>query len=457
MNGSAVAHHVTWSTILPVARIPLPRPADPARRRLLGALLGAPVLAAGGLTGCSEEQVAPALEGPIELSVFWWGGTRRAQATERALRLYSARNPRVSFRVTWQAQAGYYDRLATQAAGGNVPDLFQIDDTVLAEYAQRGIALDLSGYVADRRLDVTGLPPGLADYGKLDGRTYGIAAAQTHAAVVYNKDLLRRLDVPEPTTGMSWNDYLDWAARVTRASGGRVAGTMDPSGDQRALWLWLRGKGGKFYQGRQLGFGSGALLEWFETWQRARTDRATPAAALVDRADGSDPTRQLVVTGHTAASFAWSHQLPDLQRYTDDELALVALPGPPAAQWDRAAMYWAGFHGSRHPGVVADVINFLTTNTEAGRILGTERGLPASLPVRRAVTQTLDDPILRRVAALGEALADQVGPAPAPPPKGHAQVRTLLAASARNIRSGRAGARATTSLFMAQAQAALAR
>ncbi|MGC5021526.1 ABC transporter substrate-binding protein [Micromonospora sp. DT47] len=442
---------------MPAARPPLPRPADPARRRLLGALLGVPVLAAGGLTGCSEEQATPTREGPIELSVFWWGSTGRAQATERALRLYSTRNPRVTFRVTWQAQGGYYDRLGTQAAGGNVPDLFQLDDSVLAEYAQRGITLDLSGYVADGRLELSSLPTGLADYGKLDGRTHGVAAAQTHAAVVYNKDLLRRLDVPAPTTGMPWADYLDWAARVTRASVGRVAGTMDPSGDQRALWLWLRGQGGKFYQGRQLGFGSGALLDWFETWQRARTDRATPAAALVDRADGGDVTRQLVVTGHTAASFAWSHQLPELQRYTDDELALTGFPGPPAAQWDRAAMYWAGFHGTRYPGVVADVINFLTTNGEAGRILGTERGLPASRIVRRAVTQTLDDPVVARVAALGESLGEQVGPAPAPPPKGHGQVRALLAASARNIRSGRAGARATTSLFMAQAQAALAR
>ncbi|MFF5175446.1 ABC transporter substrate-binding protein [Micromonospora sp. NPDC000089] len=442
---------------LSAARPPLSRPVDPARRRLLGAVLAVPVLAAGGLTGCSEDRTAPEGTDPIELSVFWWGGTRRAQATERALRLYSSRNPRVRFRITWQAAGGYYDRLATQAAGGNVPDMFQLDDAVLAEYAQRGIALDLTDFVTDGRLDLSGLPTGLADYGRLDGRTFAVAAGQTHPVVVYNRDLLRRLDVRAPVTGMPWADYLDWAARVTRASRGRVAGTMDPSGDQRALWLWLRGLGAKFYQGRQLGFGSAALLDWFETWQQARSERATPATALVDRADGGELNRQLVVTGHTAASFAWSHQLPELQRYTEDELALAGFPGPPAAQWDHAAMYWAGFRGTRHPEVVADVIRFLTTDTEAGRILGTERGLPPSLIVRRAVTQTIDDPVLARVVALGESLATQLGPAPAPPPKGHEQVRKLLVGAARNVRSGRAGARASTSVFMAQAQAALAR
>ncbi|TDC38455.1 extracellular solute-binding protein [Micromonospora sp. KC213] len=439
-----------------VARPPISRPgADPARRRLLGALLAVPALAAGGLTGCREE-ITGRDDGPIELSVFWFGDALRAQTTERALRLYSTRNPRVSFRVTWQGLNGYYDRLATQSTGGNVPDLFQLDESVLTEYASRSITLDLDPYTADGRLDLSGLPPGLAEYGRVNGRVVGVPAGQTHAAVVYNRDLLRRLGVPAPVGAMPWADYVTWAARVTRASNGRVAGTMDPSGDLRALWLWLRGQGARFYQGRQLGFDSALLVDWFELWQRARADRATPAPALVDRADGGEPARQLVVTGHTAASFAWSHQLPELQRHTSDELALVGSPGPPAAEWDRASMYWAGFRGTRQPAVVADVIQFLATDVEAGRVLGTERGLPPDLVVRDAVTRSLTDPVTTRVAALGTAMRGLVGPAPAPPPRGHGRVATLLATSARTIRSGSAGVRATTTRFMAQAQSALA-
>lgn len=426
------------------------------RRRLLGTLAGLPLLATGGLAGCGEEEETRIDDGPIQLSVFWWGGTGRAEATEKALRLYSEQNPRVRFRVTWQGLAGYYDRLATQAAGGNVPDLFQIDDTILTEYAQREIVLDLSGYVADNRLDLGGLPPGLARYGQVAERTMAVPAAQTTAALVYNRDLLRELRVPEPQTGMSWRDHVEWAARVTRASGGRVAGTVDPSGDYRALWLWLRGQGGELYQGRQLGFGAAELLAWFELWQGARSRRATPGAALVEQADSGELARQLVVTGHTAASVVWSHQLPELQRHTGDQLALASLPGSPTAQWARASMYWAAFRGTRHPGVVVDVINFLTTNVAAGRLLGIERGLNASLPVRGFVVDGITDPAQQRVAALGSDLHALLGAAPAPPPRGHAKVRNLLIATAESIRSGRAGARAATSRFMAQANAALA-
>ncbi|GAA4575138.1 ABC transporter substrate-binding protein [Micromonospora coerulea] len=434
-----------------------PAPPRPGvdRRRFLGALGGLP-LVAGGLAGCDAEERAPVDDGPIELSVFWWGGAQRAEATEKALRLYSQQNPRVRFRVTWQDLTGYYDRLATQATGGNVPDLFQIDDTVLAEYAQRQIVLDLSRYVADKRLDLADLPAGLARYGQVDDRTVAVAAAQTGAALVFNRDLLHRLGVPEPRTGMPWREYVEWAGRVTRASGGRVAGTMDPSGDYRALWLWLRGQGGELYQGRQLGFGTAELLDWFELWQVARSHRATPSAALVEQADTRDLSRQLVVTGHTAASFAWSHQLPELQRYTDDELGLVGLPGSPAAQWARASMYWSAFRGTRHPGVVVDVLNFLTTNVAAGRILGVERGLNASTAVRRFVADGVTDRAQKQVVAFGTALDDLLGPAPAPPPKGHARVRALLIAAAESVHSGRSGARAATSRFIAEGNAALA-
>ena len=130
---------------MPVVRPPLDRlGADPGRRRLLSALLGAPLLASGGLAGCSDGAATSTQDGPVELSVFWWGGTKRAELTEKALRLYSDRNPRVTFRVTWQGADGYYDRLATQAGGGNVPDLIQIDDAMLTEYTQRQVILDLT-------------------------------------------------------------------------------------------------------------------------------------------------------------------------------------------------------------------------------------------------------------------------------------------------------------------------
>ena len=173
-----------------------PAAADPLRRRLLTALAGAPVLA--GLGACTGADDSSAETERIQLSVFWWGGQRRAELTEQALRLDSQRNPRVTFQVTWQGEAGYYERLATEASAGNAPDLFQIDDTYLTEYARRGILLNLERRAAGRP---AGPPRAGAGPEPLrpGGRPYGRVPAGTNtAALVYNRSLLRRLGLPAP-------------------------------------------------------------------------------------------------------------------------------------------------------------------------------------------------------------------------------------------------------------------
>ncbi|MEV0720922.1 ABC transporter substrate-binding protein, partial [Asanoa sp. NPDC050611] len=111
------------------------------------ALLAAVSLLVGGCSAARDE----GSDGPVTLSVFWYGDQGRAERTEAALKLYSTRHPGVTFKVTWQGAEGYYDRLATQAVGGNAPDLFQIDDTRLAVAVEQ-LADDLVDLLVHQRL-----------------------------------------------------------------------------------------------------------------------------------------------------------------------------------------------------------------------------------------------------------------------------------------------------------------
>ncbi|RKR88263.1 carbohydrate ABC transporter substrate-binding protein (CUT1 family) [Micromonospora pisi] len=434
-----------------VSRIPGRR----VSRLWTAAALAMVTLLTSSLTACGGTRDTPTDEA-IRLSVFWWGGEKRAELTERALQLYSSRHPEVTFQVTWQGNTGYYERLSNQAAGGNAPDLFQIDDNYLTEYAERDIVLDLSDYVSTGRIDLTTLPPSLAQYGQLNGRTMGVAAAENTPGLIYNRSLLKRLDLPEPYVGMPYDEFVDWAAEVTESTNGKIAGTMDPSADYKALWLWLRAQGKELYRGRQLGFTEADLTRWFDLWRDARTAEATPSAKVVAQANSGDVTRQLVATGKAATSFMWSNQLPELQKLTKDELAVVSYPGAPKAQWARASMYWAAFRGTRHPEVVADVINFLVNDVEAGQILGTERGLSANLSVRSYVADSLTDESMKRSASFETSMVDRFGAAPTPPPRGHAKVRALLITVAESAQAGRATSKQAATEFVSQANAALA-
>ena len=405
------------------------------------ALLAAGALLAGG---CSDPG-PPTDSAGVTLSVFWWGDQERAERTEAALALYSTRYPGVRFKITWQGEAGYYDRLATQAVGGNAPDLFQIDDTRLADYAERGLLLDLSAAVAAGRIDVTRFPAGLADYGRVDGRTVGVPAGTSTSAMVYNRSLVGRLGVEEPRTGMSYAELMTWAAGVSAKTGGDVAGTEDASGDLDAFWVWLRGQGRDLYRAQGLGFQMDDVARWFAMWQEARWDGAAPVTGPAARPG--------VLSGEAATAFGWSGDLAAWQSATRDELRLVAYPGDPRAQFARAAYFWAGYRGTRNPDAVADVLDFLANDPQAGRLLGHDRGFPPNLDVRAANRGAVPD---GAALAFEDDLVGRLGPAPVPPPAGHARVRTLLADAASAVAADRMTSDEAAVDFFRRASAALA-
>ena len=425
----------------------------PPRRRLLRGLLAVVVALplVGAAAACGDDGAS---DGKTKISIFWWGGDARAQLTAQALDLYTTKNPDVTFETTWQANQGYFDKLATLTAGGNPPDIFQIDDNFLAEYAARNTTLDLAAYQESGKLDTTTFPPSLLQYGVVDGKLAGLAAGENTQGLVYNKSLLTKNGLPEPTTGMSWEEHIAWAEQVTKKT--KVPGTQDPSADYKAFWVWLRQQGKDLYAGNELGFTVEDVTKWFELWKGARDRGATPPADVIHEGNQTDITKQLVVTGKAATSWVWVNQMPELKKNTADELGVVAYPGDPSAQWARASMYWSVFRGSKNKDIAVDVINFLANDPEAVKLLGTDRGLPSNMDLRRAVSDDTTDPAMKQSIAVEAELAEKFGESPQVPIKGHSKVRAELIKAAENAQYGRATPAEAATQFVDACKAAIA-
>ncbi|MCA2213118.1 ABC transporter substrate-binding protein [Jidongwangia harbinensis] len=422
----------------------------PTRRRLLAAALAVPLVL--GAAACGDD-AGSGDSGKVELSIFWWGADSRAALTEQALNLYSRKHPDVTFKTTWQANQGYFDKLATLTAGGNAPDIFQIDDNFLTEYAARNVTLDLTPYAGDKRLDLSRFPESLWKYGVVDGKLAGVAFGENTQGLVYNKTLLDKHKLPAPTTGMSWADHIAWAEKVSQTA--KVPGTQDPSADYKAFWVWLRQQGKDLYADKALGFTEQDVTAWFQLWKGARDRGATPTADVIHEGNQTDISKQLVVTGKAATSWVWANQMPELKKNTDSELGVVAYPGDPSAQWARASMYLSVFRGSPHRDTAVDVINFLANDPEAGRILGTDRGLPSNLDIRKAVSESVTDPAMKLSIQVENELGATFGPSPQVPLKGHSKVRAELIKAAEEVQYGRRTPAQGAAAFVTAARAAI--
>ncbi|MEU0562255.1 extracellular solute-binding protein [Dactylosporangium sp. NPDC006015] len=426
------------------------------RRRLLATAVAAVLLAP--LAACGDDGgEAPAVDStkPVELSIFWWGGDARAKLTEEALALYTKKHPNVTFKKTWQANQGYFDKLATLTAGNDAPDIFQIDDNFLTEYASRNVTLDLTSYQKSNKLDTSKFPESLWKYGVVDGKLAGVAFGENTQGLVFNKTKLAAANQPLPTTGMTWEAFVDWAATATTAT--KVPGTQDPSADYKAFWIWLRQQNKDLYKDKELGFTAQDVTAWFDLWKGARDRKATPTADVIREGNATDITKQLVVTGKALTSWVWVNQLPELQKNTKDELGVVAYPGDPKAQWARAALYFSVYRGSDKKDVAVDVINFLANDPEVGKVLGTDRGLPPNLDIRASVLGTVTDASMKTSIEVENTLGKTFGPSPQVPLKGHSTLRSELIKAAESVQAGKATPAQAAEAFITAAKSAISK
>lgn len=439
------------------------RTATPVRSRWLRHLLatGATLAllataACGGSAGEQEPGAAPVTDQPVQLAVAWWGGPARAEFTQKVLDLYTQKHPNVTFTTQWQGYAGYYDKINTSAAGRNAPDLIQIDNRVLREYANKELIADLSPWQGST-LKVDRIDPKLLGTGKLDDKLYAVPLASNTQALAVDRTLVEPLGLLPPETGWaSWEEFTSWADKVTQGTNGRVWGVRDESANISFFEYWLRQNGKELYDGQKPGFTTEDVTAWLQLWADMRQSGGASPAEVAQPANGGDIAKNTVTTQQTAASFSYDNQLTELNKATDHDLLLVPIPGAPSGAYARPSQFLTAYARGENIGTAVDVINFFVNDPEAGAILGTERGLPPNDDVSAALVPTFSDE-LKYVAAYDDRVTAQAGQTPPVPAQGDSQMDKLLISSAENAAFGRQTPQEAAAEFVSQATSELER
>jgi multiple sugar transport system substrate-binding protein len=124
---------------------------------------------------------------------------------------FEAANPGIDINVEVVPWNTLLQRLTTDVAGGNAPDLSIIGTRWLLDFAEQGIAEPLDGYLTPEFRDTfiaTFMEPGV-----IDGKIMGLPVAASARAMMVNMDLYEKAGVAPPTT---W-DELYTAAQAINA------------------------------------------------------------------------------------------------------------------------------------------------------------------------------------------------------------------------------------------------
>ncbi|MBP2330503.1 multiple sugar transport system substrate-binding protein [Kibdelosporangium banguiense] len=430
-----------------------------SRRGFLGLAAGG--VAAAGLAGCG---FAPPSGGGGSSSsgalVFrWWGGEARNRAYQQTLDLFKQKTG-ITVTAQFSGYDGYFNKLNTEFAGGNPPDIFQMDTALVSTYAAKGVLTDLSRYIPDT-IHLDTLYPAVRTAGTVGGKPYGVPSGSGYAPVVYDKNVFEQAKIPVPTDNWTWNDFTTIAGELSKAMGSGKYGALDASRDDSgALQPWLRQRGKDLYTAEGvLGFNEDDLKEWFTYWEGLRKSGAICPPEMLSNADSATGNHPLI-TGQVAMTTGWG--LAQIQPLTQHALDIVIVPrgsNGKTGQAPSGGVLLSVPVKSSNPDGAAKLIDFFATDTDAIKIMGIQRGFPPSDKALNTLLPSLSASDKRDVTygqyVSQEVVKDGIPNAPTAP-AGYNDVKNALDAAAKQVAFAKMSVADGVTRFFSDAKTALA-
>jgi multiple sugar transport system substrate-binding protein len=394
--------------------------------------------------------------GDVTITFAWWGSDGRANLTKQAVELFQKKNPTIKVQTSFSAYAAYWEKLATQTAGGKPPDVLNVDTRYLAEYGGRNVLADLN-QGAGKAISLADVNPELAATGVYQGKRYAVPWAQNTPAMLYDPAAFTAAGA-DPAKGLTWDQYAEAAAKVSAASGFAARGVTDFGILDTPLEIWLRQQDKQFYTAEgKLGFTADDLRRYWQLAGRFR-DAKGASPADVTASYNTSPEQSPLGKKLTSSEFAYDNLLSAYRKASGKQLAVAPYPTGPGGnlgQYRRPSMFLAVSSRSQAQEAAAKLVDFFVNDPEAGKILGTDRGLAPNLKVRADLAKNAagDDKTLYGYEA---ALEPKLGAAPPVPPKGAGAIQKLLQRTYEEIAFGRMSVDDAVGRFMSEAEKGLA-
>lgn len=403
----------------------------PRRRAVLGAAAaGLSTALTAALSGCSA--VGGGGSGGIALTFTWWGNDDRASRTEQAVRLFEKEHPGVTVRTSNADFDSYLQKLATQAAGGGVPDVAQLDYRQISQYVGGHAIRPLTGYIANGTIRTSEMDRTLLHTGTYQGRQFALPMGRGITGYAYDAKLYKKAGIPTPQPSWTWQDWEEANKKIAALDlkgpdGRHVTGANDGGGNEDVFEDWLRSRGGRLYAGQtKLGFTEDDLTAFWTYFSRMRKEGAVAQAS--DTAQAKDAGTSPLGRGLSAADFTWDATFPGYPALLGDSVHFAPVPttkGRPGTYFKPSMLLGIGAH-SKHPKEAAELVDFLLNDVRAGDILGFTRSTPPNRVIAARVAKTLKGPE-REIYQYSQKMADYgLHAPPAAPPKGDLAIQAAF-------------------------------
>jgi len=277
---------------------------------------------------------------------------------------------------------GFGERLLTQLAANDAPDLFQIGDGDIARFQGRGAFADLMPFInGDNPMNLDDFYGPMLEIGRIGDGIYTLPKDFSTMAIFYNRAMFDEAGIDHPTNDWTWEDFREKAIELTTED---RWGAQIISGVRWILPMVYSYGGDVISQDGSTVLGymdSDGTIEALELLnQMVNIDEAMPSMVELEAFQGVNlflsEQVAMIATGIWPAAMYLEAEL---------DFGTVMLPAGPAGQYGTIA--YAGYGmwaGSPHQEEAWLFLNYLTTE---GQHLMAQHALTAFIPAAEAVGQ----------------------------------------------------------------------
>jgi len=409
-------------------------------------LIGAGGLAAAattmGLAGCapgsqggSGSQGGGGEGGATELALAWWGNPTRNKNTEAMMAAYMAANPNVKISGQPGEFSSYWDKLATQTAGGQAPDIIQMDMNYISEYGTRGALLDLGS------VDTSKFIEGTVDSGKINDKLVGINAGINTAVIMANPKVFEKakMDLPDDKT-WTWDQMIEVGAEAA-SKAGVPTGVGQLINSDTMFGILVRQRGKNLFTPDGIGFDEADAQAWYDFLLKGVKAKAFGTPEQISEVLAKPLDQSPVVVESGAMQYQNSNQLLAVSEAAGQKIEMLrppSLAGEATERkgWYKASMLWSASAKSKNPEAAIAWINWFANTPEAAGIDLAERGIPPNAEILAEVAPKFS-PEQQVVAKFIEDTKTEVGNTPIAPPPGGGTIAELLSRHGTDVLFGR--------------------
>jgi multiple sugar transport system substrate-binding protein len=369
--------------------------------------------ACGGGSGSSDDPDAK-----VTLRFAWWGSADRAATTQKALALFHDKNPNITVKTSYSAFKPYFEKLATETAGGNAPDVFQMDRAYLREYADRHVLAELDDKVTAEVAD------SIKESGVVDKKLYAVPMGQTTFVMVYDPAAYKKAGIATPAKGWTWTDFAADGKKLTTASGGKSSGVTDLGWQWESFESWLLQNGKQLYtDDGKLAFDKADLKSYLTLIDSLRKQKASTPGKVTATIDGSIENMPM---GKRLSSTenSWDSTVASYYKVLGKPVGLAPYPSDTGklGAYAKPSMFLSVSKKTKVRTAADKLVDFLINDPAAGAILGVDRGLPPNTTVRDKVGTTLTG-AQKAVYDYEKSIESDLIQAPPAPPKGNSALK----------------------------------